>query len=218
MHASPDMTVAGGRVVDRMDRALHSVEKVLALASAAVIFLLMMIGVVQILSRKLFNWPIYGYIDMVEISVTVFAFLAISYCERMNGHVRMELFVGKLKGRPLWLAEVAGQIVGLFVIGILIWFGWEHALRAYVNGDSTIDAQYPWWPSKMLVPIAFTFLWLRLFVNLIGYARLVAVPDATPIAVPLIADVAHLAEEEAAEAGVLPGQDESGRKGKGSRP
>jgi len=199
------MEVAGGRTIDRFDRIIGWIERLCALVSAWFIFGLMMIGVVQIVGRQVFNYPIYGYIDMVEMSIAVFAFLAISYCERQNGHVRMELFVGKLSGRPLWVAEAAGQVLGLAVIGVLIIFGWDHAMRAYQFGDSTIDAQLPWWPSKMLIPFAFSVLWLRLLLNLIGYVRMIRRPDATPVAVPLIADLRHLAEEEAVEAGALNG-------------
>ena len=76
-------------------------------------------------------------------------------------------------------------------------------MRAYNYGDSTIDAQIPWWPSKMLIPFAFGLLFLRLLLNLVGYVRLFANADAAPVAVPLIANVRRLAEEEAAEAGAL---------------
>jgi TRAP-type mannitol/chloroaromatic compound transport system permease small subunit len=182
-------------------------------ASGLFIFALMFVGVGQILGRKLFNAPIFGYIDAIEMSISVFAFLAISYCEAMNGHVRMELFLGKLHGLPLWLAEAAGQVLGLFIIGVLIYFAWDHAMRAYDFGDSTIDAQLPWWPSKMLIPFAFGLLFLRLLVNLVGYLRMIFNPGVAPVAIHLIADVRELAKEEAAEAGVVAVEnDETERK------
>ena len=81
-------------------------------------------------------------------------------------------------------------------------------MRAYEYGDSTIDAQIPWWPSKMLIPFAFGLLFVRLLVNLAGYLRLLFNADAAPIAVPLIADVRELAKEEAVEAGVIPTTDD----------
>ncbi len=115
----------------------------------------------------------------------------------------MELLIGKLRGVPLWLAEVAGQILGLGLMAVLIWYGWEHAMRAYEYGDSTIDAQIPWWPSKMLIPAAFALLFLRQLLNLVGYLRLLFNPQVAPVAVPLIADVRELAAEAAAEAGAI---------------
>lgn len=210
---TPAMEAAGGRTLDRFDRFLRSIERFTAVASGLFIFALMFVGVAQILGRKLFNMPIFGYIDAIEMSISVFAFLAISYCEAVNGHVRMELFLGKLHGLPLWLAEAAGQVLGLLVIGVLIYFAWDHAMRAYNFGDSTIDAEIPWWPSKMLIPFAFGLLFLRMLVSFVGYVRMIFNPDAAPVAIHMIADVRELAKEEATEAGVVTAEnDETERK------
>ncbi|HLU35234.1 MAG TPA: TRAP transporter small permease [Thermomicrobiales bacterium] len=206
----PGEEATGGRLIDRLDAILHPVERFFAFIASLCIFALMLLGVANIVGRKLFNYSMFGYVDLVELSISIFAFLAIAYCERLNGHVRMELLVGNLRGRWLWALEIVGTIVALFVVGVLVYYSWTHALRAYEYGDSTIDAQYPWWPSKMLVSLAFMLLWLRLVVNLLGYGRLFRNPGATPIAVPLIADVKRLAEEEAAEAGVLHADSGSG--------
>ena len=207
------MEAAGGRTLDRFDRVLRSIERFTAVASGLFIFGLMFVGVGQILGRKLFNMPIFGYIDAIEMSISVFAFLAISYCESVNGHVRMELFLGKLHGLPLWLAEAAGQILGLLVIGVLIYFAWDHAMRAYEFGDSTIDAEIPWWPSKMLIPFAFGLLFLRMLVSFVGYVRMIFNPGAAPVAIYMIADVRELAKEEATEAGAVTVEnDETERK------
>lgn len=192
-----------GRLIDRLDSFLLPVERFFAFLAALCIFGLMLLGVVNVAGRTIFNYSIFGYVDLVELSISIFAFLTISYCERLSGHVRMELLVGNLRGRWLWALEIVGTVVALFVVAVLVQYTWDHALRAYEYGDSTIDAQYPWWPSKMLVAVAFVLLWLRLLVNLLGYARLFVNPGATPIAVPLVADVKRQAEAEASEARVV---------------
>ncbi len=198
--AGPASNGTEGGLFARLDRWVFQVERGFALISAAFIFGLMFLGVGQIVGRRLFNMPIFGYIDMVEIAMGAFAFLAIAYCERLGGHVRMELLVGNLRGRLLWLFEVVSVLVALFVVGVLVYYGYTHALRAYEFGDSTIDAQYPMWPSKALVPLAFGLLWLRLVLMAYGYGRLLVRPTATPVGVPVVADVAQQARREAEEA------------------
>lgn len=169
----------------RVDHLVHRVEKLFAYVSAGFIFALMLLGVAQIAGRKLLNTPIFGYIDMVELAMTTFAFLAVAYCERLGGHVRMDMIVDNLRGRLRWAFEVFGVLCGLFLIAVLIYYGFDHALRAYNYGDSTIDAQYPWWPSKLLIPLSFSLLWIRLAINLIGYGRLLVHPDREVVAVPV---------------------------------
>ncbi|MFN3746451.1 MAG: TRAP transporter small permease subunit [Hyphomicrobiaceae bacterium] len=190
----------GGGILGTLDRLIFRIERAFALIAALCIFALMLIAVGQITARKLFNAPLYGYIDMVEIAMTTFAFLGIAYAERLGGHIRMELLIGKLKGRGQWIAELIGVLLALVVMGVLIYYGYEHAMRAYLSGDSTIDAQYPWWPSKMMVPIAFSLLWLRLLLSAVAYTRLIIWPDAEPVAVHVPETLEQMAEREAREA------------------
>lgn len=181
------------------DSWLTRLENLLNSIAALGIFILMLMATVQIVGRKLFNAPIPGYIDIAEQSIAIFAFLGAAYCQRLGGHVRMELFLGKLRGRLLWLAETFGTVVALILIGLLIKSGFDHFWRAYSIGDSTIDISLSVWPSKLVVPIAFSVLWLRLLLQLFGYLRLVRSPAAQPIAVPVIEDIANQAQREARE-------------------
>jgi len=159
----------------------------------------MFLGIAQVLGRQLFNVPISGYIDFVELSMATFAFLGVAYCQRHGGHVRMEMVLKVTRGRARWALEVFGTLVALSIIAVLIWYGYGHFLRAWTLGDSTIDAELAVWPSKLVVPIAFALLWLRLLVQLAGYARLLLQPDAEPVAVPEILSVEQLAAREIEE-------------------
>lgn len=191
-----------GGTLGAIDRAVHAVERGTALISGFGIFAMMMLGVVQIFSRKLFNIPILGYIDLVEIMMTFLVFLGLAYTERLGNHIRMEILVSYLRGRLLWLFELTGVIVGLFVTAVLIKYSWDHAIRAYTSGDSTIDIQLLWWPSKMVVPASLALLFVRLLVSLWGYLRLVIYPTAMPIGVPEVIDVEEQARRDVAAAGI----------------
>ena len=194
-----DDRAADGAALGWFDERLARVETAFNLIAALFIFALMFLGIAQVLGRKLFNAPMVGYIDFVELSMATFAFLGVAYCQRLGDHVRMELFLTFLKGRALWMFEAFATLAGLFIIAVLIYYGFEHFLRAYQLGDSTIDAEYPVWPSKLLVPVAFSLLWLRLLVQLVGFLRLARRPQATPVAVPLVRSVAEQAAHEIEE-------------------
>jgi C4-dicarboxylate transporter, DctQ subunit len=188
------------------DRRLGYVETGFNLIAAFAIFGLMLLGVWQVLGRTLFNMPVRGYIDFVELSMATFAFLGIAYCQRLGGHVRMEMLLKMMRGRTLWATEIFGIVVALVVVAVLVWYGWGHFLRAYQLGDSTIDAQLPVWPSKLAVPIAFALLWLRLWVQLAGYVRLALDPRRKPVGVTTVLSVEELAAHEIEESVHVPGR------------
>lgn len=195
-----DATGAGSQRLAAFDRWLAPVENALNFIAGVAILVLMLMGVSQIVLRKLFNAPMLGYIDLVELSMATFAFLGAAYCQRLGDHIRMEVLLTFLKGRALWLAEFTSTLAALVIVGILIWFGWDHFMRAYELGDTTIDAQYPVWPSKLLVPVAFSVWFLRLLLQLFGFLRLTLHPGARPVAVPVIEDAAEQARDEIREA------------------
>ena len=183
-------------LLSRLHRSLIPIEDLANLLAAIAILLLMVLGVMQIGLRTIFNTPITGYIDLVELSMASMAFLGAAYCQRLGAHIRMELLVGRLRGRPLWATEIFATSVAMIIIGVLIWYGAGHFLRSYTLGDTTIDAEYPVWPSKLLVPVAFSIWFLRLAIQLFGSIRMFADPSREPIAVVTVKDVADQAQDE----------------------
>jgi len=182
-----------------LDRFSGYVEDFANFMAALAIFLLMLLGTAQIVLRSFFNSPIPGYIDLVELSMAGMAFLGAAYCQRLGAHIRMEILVSNLKGRWLWAFEIFGTLVALLIIAILAWYAWGHFERSYQLGDSTIDAEYPVWPSKLLVPLAFALWCVRLFIQLIGSIRMFRDPTLTPVGVAVIQDVASVAQDEIVE-------------------
>lgn len=189
----------GAPLLRGTDRWLGQVENLFTLVAAACIFGLMFLGIAQVLGRQLLDRPMIGYIDFVELSMATFAFMGVAYCQRVGGHVRMDLFVNLAKGRLHWSMELIGTLLPLVLIGVLIYYSWDHFLRAYDSGDSTIDIQLPVWPSKLLVPVSFSLLFLRLLVQLVAYVRLLLYPQAEPVAVPRTLGAEELAAREIEE-------------------
>ena len=176
------------------------IENFLNGVSATAIFCVMLLGVTQVFGRKFFNMPVPGYIDYIEQSMVIFAFFGIAYCQRLGGHVRMDLFMARFSRRPLYFFEALATLVGLLVLTVLIETSWLHFMRAFQLGDSTIDIELPIWPAKLVIPLAFSVLWGRFALQFLGFARLFIHPDAKVIAVPIIEDVTMQARHEIEDA------------------
>ena len=196
-----------GRVTGRADRMLCPVEDTLNFIAATAVLFLMMLGVVQVVMRVrwLFSAPIFGYIDMIELSMPILAVLGISYCQRHGVHIRMDIMLQRLSGRTLWVIETFNSAVALVIVVLLTRFSWVFFMDAYTSGDSSVDAEYLTWPSKLLVPVALAILSARLLIQLLGSLRLAIDPERELIGVIKPADVAEQARDEIREA--LGGED-----------
>ncbi|MDX2142776.1 MAG: TRAP transporter small permease [Rhodospirillaceae bacterium] len=198
---TPDPVIpADSSLLAWSDRALSRVENAAAGLAGTLIFAAMLLTIAEVIGRRLFNAPIPGVVDMFDIGMAGMALLGAAYCQRLGGHVRMELLTGALKGRPLWVVEFLTCALACGFIGVVALAANGHALRAVVVGDATMDILLPEWPSKALAAAALWVLFARLAINTVGYARLIVDPGATPLAIPAVESVVDHAQAEIADA------------------
>lgn len=189
--------------VSKIDRALLRLETFLALLSGLAVFALMVLAVISVAGRNFFNAPLPGYVDWIEQAMPLIAFLGISYVQRNGGHIRMDILVGALKGRMLYLVEWITTFAILILMALLVWGTWSHFDRSFDfsapmwSRDSSMDIALPLWPAKLLAPVAFGVLCLRLVLQLWAYAVAFSRNDPQPVAVPLVVDAATQAAMEA---------------------
>lgn len=182
-------------LLKRINKNLSIVEDYLIRISGISLFIVMILTSFQILSRVAgYPWP--GYLELSELSIAIFAFLGVAYAQRLDTHIRMELLVGNLSGRPKWLLEFISTIFAFIVVLILIYYSMLFAIDAYIIGDTTYDYLYPTWPAKILVPIAFSIWALRLVLEIFGFLRMAINSNAEPIAIPVMKTPEELANEE----------------------
>ncbi len=198
-------------ILSKLDRALLPLERFCALLSGLAIFSLMFLAAYSVTGRKFFASPLPGYVDYIEAAMPIIAIMGVSYVQRDGTHIRMDMLVGALKGRLLWLFELISVLLMLLLIVALTWGAWDHfdrsfdCARPFCSRDSSIDIGIPIWPSKLVVPIAFGVLVLRLILQAWGYGRALVLGLENPVAVPLTLSI----EEQAmAEAAMLDDQEE----------
>lgn len=190
--------------LSRADQALFRVESWLALLGGIAAFSLMILAVVSVTGRHTMNQPLPGYVDWIEQAMPLIAFIGISYTQRLGGHIRMDIVIGRLRGRPLWVMEFITTLVKLLLMLLLVWGTFAHFQRAFDfnaplwSRDSSMDISIPLWPAKLLVPVAFGVLAARFALQLWAFGRAIRTGSHTPVAVPLIEDAATIAANEAA--------------------
>ena len=162
-----------------IDKHFFKFESYLNLLGGITVFVLVLLAVINVLGRWLFNLPLTGYIDWIEQAMILFAFLGLAYCQREGSHIRMDILVRTMRGRALWVSEFASTLLILMVSLMLVYGSSLHAWRAYNIGDSSINIDLPIWPAKLVVPFALSLLSIRLLLQLWAYAIAVFISSAT---------------------------------------
>ncbi|MBU2942836.1 TRAP transporter small permease [Shimia thalassica] len=208
--AGSSAVLEDGSLLSRLDRQLLKLEQFFALISGLAVFSLMFLAAYSVGGRKFFASPLAGYVDWIEALMPLIAFMGIAYVQRDGSHIRMDMVIGKLSGRVLWAAELLSVVLILLLMIALVMGSWAHFERSFdcarplCSRDSSIDIGIPIWPSKLIVPVAFSVLCLRLMIQVWGYGRALVLGLESPVAVPLVQSI----EEQAlAEADQLGGHD-----------
>ena len=134
-------------------RVLHYVAQGFALAGGLVLLLLINMSLISIIGRKLFNTPIRGDIELMEIgaSIAIAAFLPL--CELRGTHIKVDAFT--MKASPLVQRTLDGFAHLLCMAAALI-LAWRTSLQMLDNmeyGDVSTLLSIPLWiPLMCIVP------------------------------------------------------------------
>ncbi len=190
-------------LLSRLDRGLLKLERFFALLSGVAAFSLMFLAAYSVSGREFFEAPLPGYVDWIEALMPLIAIMGVAYVQREGGHIRMDILIGVLRGRALWAVELITVTLMLVLMIALVWGSWSHFDRSFDmtkplwSRDSSIDIGLPIWPTKLIVPVAFSVLSLRLALQVWAYGKALVLGTERPVAVPLYQSVAEQAEAEA---------------------
>ncbi|MFC1972122.1 TRAP transporter small permease [Chloroflexota bacterium] len=132
------------------------------------IILLMLLTLINVAGRLLFNWPFKGYIDAQEMMMALLVFLSLAYCQLKNGNIRFELFMTKfLKGgRTYHMVEVFYLLIALTGFVMIAVYSLQTAIYSLVIQDVTLSVHWPIWPARLGTAIGSILLCIRLLIQI----------------------------------------------------
>jgi TRAP-type mannitol/chloroaromatic compound transport system permease small subunit len=89
--------------------------------------------------------------------------LAAGYTLKHNGHVRIDIFYGRLGARGRAVIDLIGGLFFLLpMAGLLAWLAWPMFMDAWTTHEMSPDAGgLARWPVKLLLPVGFGLLALQ---------------------------------------------------------
>jgi len=88
-------------------------------ASLVLLAALIVTPLAQITMRGVFNVPLAGAEELAKYFLICLTFLAASYVTREGGQIRMEEFQFLLPPKPRWILQLAIEVSGVAVFGVL---------------------------------------------------------------------------------------------------
>ncbi|MCH8883749.1 MAG: TRAP transporter small permease [SAR324 cluster bacterium] len=164
-----------------VNRVAWRIESALSLVSSGIILAAMLFVSAEVISRKLFNAPIPGHLELSELLMPAIIFLAVAYTQSTGGHVRMTLFIHRLEPVTRRYVEIAIRLLSVLIYAVLCYYSAKHAYRSWVFDDVTMSPPYFLiWPSAIMPPIGIFLVTLRVYLEILHLAFPALLPATEP--------------------------------------
>lgn len=126
----------------RMRRRLDP-ARLLTIAGAVALAVMMLWTMVDIAARLVFNKPLHGTLDLVEVTLVLVAFLALPECFQRDEQIKVDLFDAAVPPRTLAAMRLFGEIATLVFLALLAVTLVQPLVDAFRFGDQKPDLPVP---------------------------------------------------------------------------
>jgi TRAP-type transport system small permease protein len=138
-----------------------------SLASQALMFALMVLGVVFVLLRFM-GHPFVGGINLTTFFLVGAVYFVQAQVQRRKQNVAVDLFVMKTGGATRKALSVFGLFISTAITAVITWTAWGYAWESFEALERIDGAPfYPLYPVKIAVAISISLLLLQIIVDVV---------------------------------------------------
>jgi TRAP-type C4-dicarboxylate transport system permease small subunit len=155
--------------IKKADRIIERVSYAFTILSGILIILMTFIASYGVMRRYVFKSPEpYSYELSMMFLLWTFV-LALAYLEKMDGHLKMDLFVSLLPKRiKNFILNVIGPMLGLIFCVVLTYEGWIVSMYSLEISEKSMSVwAVPLFPVKIIIPIGYGLLCIVLLLKII---------------------------------------------------
>src|SRR6476620_5230221 len=144
----------------RFSRAVDAFNTRIGSIVAWAILAAVLVSAANATVRKVLNTSSNSWLEIQWILFGAVFLLCAAWTLLSNEHIRIDIVNGMLPKRVRDWIDVIGHLFFLIPTALLLtWLGWPFFWRSFMqNEQSTNAGGLPVYPSKFLIPLAFTFL------------------------------------------------------------
>src|SRR5690606_21331662 len=132
-------------------RALAALALVGVLALMAAMAVLM----VDIAARKTIGFSVLGMIDLQQLAQMACVFFVLPLAFLRRSHISVDFVTDRLPPRALAAVELASALLGIALLGAMLWYSWEQAAIQHAQRDRSVTLGIPmaaYWAPLLLGP------------------------------------------------------------------
>jgi TRAP-type C4-dicarboxylate transport system permease small subunit len=145
--------------------------RVLRIAGGLALVGMMMLTVVDVILRRVFNSPIFGSVDIVGFMAVIVLACAMPYTHSQRGHVGVNLLVQRLSSRTQAAIDSITSLISLVLFAIITWQMWLYAQEFARKGEVSMAIEIPKYPFVYFVSVCFGILTLAILIDVVRFSK-----------------------------------------------
>lgn len=153
--------------VSGVEKGVLNTSKVLNYISWAMLFVLMVLGSVDVIGRYLLNKPLKGTMETSELLLAGIVFFSWAATQAAKEHTSVDLVFNHFPKRVKLILNFITSCMAVVLFGLIAWQGALVARQLYQAGRLVYTVEIPLAPFQLFVPIGATAMCLVLIVQTI---------------------------------------------------
>ncbi|UCE33630.1 MAG: TRAP transporter small permease [Deltaproteobacteria bacterium] len=100
---------------------VNPISKIVNRIAYGVLFFMMLLTIADVFLRKVFSSSILGTVEVTEFMLLILVFFALAQTEVLNGHVKVDLVMGRFSERSQAMVDAITQLACFFLFGLFTW-------------------------------------------------------------------------------------------------
>lgn len=149
-----------------VERVCRGISAIMNFIAGAGIFLVMVVVVLNIILRALFNKPIDGTYEIVQYGILLAVSLGLADNELADGNVMVSFLLEKMKPKRANIFSIVMNVVSLVTMAFITYNQFQMVITKYQNKAASAILLIPHWVLVLILALGFLTLVLALFVKL----------------------------------------------------
>jgi TRAP-type C4-dicarboxylate transport system permease small subunit len=151
---------------------LGRIMQIAMIVSMANCFIMVLVTVLDIMSRHMLKRPVPGVIELNEVLMIGIVFLGLGMAQREKAHIRAELFIIRLRPAVRKWFDFVALAVSLIFWALLLSQAVPGAIESYTIGEYREGLiKFPIWPARWALALGLFLICLQLAADMISFFR-----------------------------------------------
>lgn len=157
---------SGVSILQRIDTWMKGISALAVIFAGLLLVVIALAMSSDVVGRALFNKPLSGLTEFVELAMVPLVFLAFSWSARRDAHIQVDLLTQFVRGRSLTILLSAGRILSTIILLWLAYISFSATFESYLSNEVHYNLKtLTYWPFRLSLAIGFMLFGLEVLLR-----------------------------------------------------